>query len=129
MRFDVGHELAHWYYRRTGYSGNDLELRCDALSAALLAPMPFFRSIRRRIVDVPDVAQALGTTQSLAALREGEVLGTPTALVQPARIRIRGDEWGWPSEDELRRYAKAGHAALRKVRISDEPKRVVIVAS
>lgn len=128
MAFDCGHELAHWWMRRCGYHGDNIEQLCDALGAALVAPRPFFVAVRRRIDDVTEVAEAIGATQSLAVLREGETLGTPVALVGES-VRVRGDEWGWPSEAEIRRVARTGHAALRKVKITDEPKRVALIAA
>ena len=62
-------------------------------------------------------------------LREGEVLGTPVALVQPHRILARGEPWAWPEEPELRRIGKTGHPALRRVNIKDEPARVALIAA
>jgi hypothetical protein len=131
LRFDVGHELGHWWYRRCGYSGEDIELRCDALGAALVAPMPLFRSVRKRISTVVQVARAIGSTQSLALLRDGEVLGTPVALVQDRRVLVRGHEWGWPTEPELRRLAssRSPGPGLRKVTIRDEPNRVGVMVA
>lgn len=58
LRFDIGHELAHWWYRRCGYSGEDIELRCDALGAALVAPMPLFSAVRKRTSRIVQIAHA-----------------------------------------------------------------------
>lgn len=126
LRFDIGHELAHWWYRRCCYSGEDIELRCDALGAAIVAPMPLYSAIRKRTSRIVQIAHAIGVTQSLALLREGEVLGTPVALVQDRRVLVRGEEWGWPAELELRRLASVRSAVpgLRKVVIRDEARRV-----
>jgi len=67
-----------------------------------------------------------GWCQSLALLREGEVLGTPAALVEDRRILIRGEECGWPTEPELRRLAasRSPGPGVRKVLIRDEPGRL-----
>lgn len=126
LRFDVGHELAHWWYRRCSYFAEDLELLCDALGAAIVAPMPLFRAVRKRTSRVVQVAHAIGSTQSLALLREGEVLGTPVALVEDRRVIIRGEEWGWPTEPELRRLAasRSPGPGVRKVLIRDETRRI-----
>lgn len=129
LRFDAAHELAHWWYRQVDYAGEDIEQRCDALGAAIIAPRPFYVDMRRDHPEMLDLAEALGSTQSMAVLREGEVCGTPIALVYPSRVIIRGDEWGWPSEAELRRVARTGHPALRRVQITDEGRRVALLAA
>ena len=109
LRFGIGHELAHWWYRRCGYSGEDIELRCDALGAALVAPMPLFSAVRKRTSRIVQIAHAIGSTQSLALLREGEVLvdgvglGLLARLVQDARQRRRCD---------ARRSAQRGRAPV-----------------
>jgi len=76
-----------------------------------------------------DVASALRTTQSLALLRLGEVNGYPTALVTVSQVRTRGRAWLWPNEPELRKTAHHGPLApgLRKVEITDEPKRTGLI--
>lgn len=119
-RWLVGHELAEWWYRRIGYVGADVEERCDALGAALVAPARAVREAWRTTEDAVLLAALLSTTQSIAHLRVGEVLGFPTALVRRGRIIVRGEEWGWPSERELLRPTDP---RLLVVKITDESKR------
>lgn len=99
LAYLVAHELAEWHLRRTGYRGEDVEAQADALAARLVAPTP---AVRRCVDhyghDLPAVAEALATTQSVVALRIAEVYGRPTALVGPDGVRVRGEQWAWPAD-------------------------------
>lgn len=119
-RWLVGHEVAEWWYRKIGYVGADVEERCDALGAALIAPARAVREAWRTTEDTVLLAALLATTQSVAHLRVGEVIGVPVVLVQRRRIIVRGDEWGWPSERELLRPTDP---RMLLVAITDESKR------
>jgi hypothetical protein len=101
-RWLAGHELAHWWYRKHGANDVDLEERCDRLGAALVAPKPCVEGTIGRTTDVRRIARDLATTESLAALRIGEVSGVPVALVSAGRIRVRGQCYPWPDRDLLR---------------------------
>lgn len=121
-RWLVGHELAHWYYQRLGYTGCDLEARCDAVGAALVAPRMCVLAARRAVGDRPrELAAKLRTTQSLALLRVGEVTGEPVAVVRPAGALVRGDDWGWP-ELSYARAKRSRWPGVRKVRLDELPR-------
>ncbi len=64
-------------------------------------------------------------------LRIGEVTAEPVALVSPKLVRVRGDDWGWPSEREIRRLSRGadGPQLLRIVRLTDDPRRVFLRAA
>lgn len=96
-RWLVGHELAEWYYQRTGYVGPDLEDRCDAVGAALVAPRRAYRLALRSVGSAIHVlAEAFVVPQALALLRIGEVTGRPVLLLRkPAPIH-RGEPYVWP---------------------------------
>lgn len=128
--FAVGHELGHWLLAREGYDGDDEERAADYLGAALLAPRRAFLAARRALGDdLPALAEALSMTETGAALRLGEVTGVPLAVVAPARIRVRGPEaWTWPDEGTLRRWARRPAPGLRKTRLHDDPRRVMLEA-
>lgn len=129
-RFLVGHEIAHWFYRRIGYRGLDLEARCDALGAALVVPRPVMLQVLERVGDdVTKLAAKLKTTQSLALLRRSEVTERPGAIVRAAGPIVRGAPCTWPVPLELRRVERARHPDLRKIPIRDEPLRVGVVAA
>jgi hypothetical protein len=128
-RWRIGHELGHWWYDLIGYRCEDIEARCDALGAALIAPRPAWLALRRRVGDdVRELAEALATTQSLVLLRRGECEGTPIALVS-RRVLVRGWNFAWPDEATVRRVARTGHPGLRRITLTDEGKRVGLLAA
>ncbi len=129
-RWLIAHEVAHWWYARIGYRGEDIETRCDALGAALIAPRPAWQTVRRAVgCGIRELAGALATTQSLVLLRRGECDGVPAALVEPRRVLVRGETWGWPDEATVRRVARSGAPGVRRVRITDEWKRSGLMAA
>lgn len=128
-RWLAAHELAHWWFDRMRYIGEDIETRCDALGAALIVPMPAWRHVRQAVgCKIRDLAEALATTQSIALLRHGECDGVPVALIEARHVLVRGDAWGWPSESEIRRVAKTGVPGVKVVRITDEARRSGLIA-
>ena len=128
-RWLVGHEIAEWWHLQRAYREDDLEARCDALGAALVAPRRVYLSARRHHGhDVRRLAGALRTTQSLVLLRGGECVGTPTAVVRQGGALVRGEDFGWP-ELTLAAARRLRAPGLQRVAIRDEPKRVGLVAS
>lgn len=128
--FAVGHELGHWLLARHGYRGDDEERAADFLGGALLAPRRAFLAARRALgEDLPELAKTFSMTETGVALRLGEVERHPLAVVAPATVRVRGpEEWVWPDESTLRRWARRPAPGLRKVRLTDDPRRVVLDA-
>lgn len=128
-RFAVAHELAHWALGDAA-DGDELERLCDALAAALIAPRRAFQSaLRESGHRFAPIARWFVTTESCAALRLGEVTGRPLALVTPRLVRVRGDEWGWPPEPEIRQLARAKRLpGVRRAKLRDDPRRVALVA-
>lgn len=131
-RWLVGHELAEWWYRKVrGYTGEDVEERCDALGAALVAPRPAVRAELRRLGGhrVHLLAERFGTTQSVALLRIGEVTGRPVALVRKPAPIVRGEPFEWPSDlRELRAAVERPPAGVHPLRITDEANRWGLMA-
>lgn len=132
--FAVAHELGHWLLARYGHVGDDAldgmgeERAADYLGAALLAPRRTFLTARRALGnDLPELADAFALTETGAALRLGEVLRLPLAVVAPQQVRVRGPaEWVWPDERTLRQWARRPAPGLRKTRLTDDPRRVVL---
>jgi hypothetical protein len=125
-RFWVAHELAHWILRDEGLDDRD-EAAADYLGAALLAPRRGFLSAVREGLELPDLAERYGLTETGAALRVGETTGRPLVVVAPARVRARGSEWWvWPPEPTLRAWARRGGPGLARVRLADDPRRVML---
>lgn len=124
--FAVFHEIVEWHLARMGYEGEDIEDVSDMGAACLLAPRQLFlRLVRDRGERFPALARELDATESLCALRLGETTGEPVALVAP-RLRVRGGDFTWPAEDELRRLASRRWPGVRKARLRDDPRRVVL---
>jgi IrrE N-terminal-like domain len=128
-RFLIYHELAERLLRK---SGDELtELSCVQLAACLRMPPPAFRQLVRVVgFDLPKLAAPWCASETGAALRWLETTGTPGVVVTPGDIRVRGEEWAWPDEGELRRLARARNlpAGLRKVHIRDRRGAVVLMA-
>lgn len=113
-RYLVGHELGHVHHDRIGYEGEDIEERCDAFAAALIAPWEFARAvIRARGHSVRQLADALRVPQALALLRLGEVTGRPVLLIRTPPI-ARGAPYVWP------RPGEAPREVSHPVRLADE---------
>lgn len=134
LAWAVAHEIAEWHLGRIGYDDADREQASDALAAALILPIPAYRrataAFGGTVVALPDISHAFRTSQSIAALRMGEVTGRPLALVTPSRVHLRGDEWGWPPEDGIRLLAQhVDTTAVERWRLSDAPRRVLLVAA
>lgn len=131
-RFVVGHELGHlWLERwaRYPYEGEDIEERCDAFGAMVIAPRALVVRARRRWGDdVDTIADRLRTSKSVALLRFGEVFGDPSAVVRATGPIVRGDDYAWPRLD-LAAAKRLRHPGIRKVALDDEPRRVGLVAA
>lgn len=129
--FFCAHELGHIVYDEMGYRGEDIEDQCDLFAGALLAPRPaMIRLYRAFGFDVEAIADEVGSTQTWAALRIGEVFHVPLVVVAP-RIRARGPEsWVWPDAGTLRRWAQRLPVGmgLAKTRLKDDPRRTMIRA-
>lgn len=129
-----GHELAHWAMRREGVrfeAEADEERACDHLGAALVVPRRAFAgALRAHGTEPAALAEALDCSQTLAALRFGETTGHDLAVVRPGLIRIRGQlSFVWPREEEIVRWARgAAPAGVVKTRLTDDPRRVVLLA-
>lgn len=129
--FAIAHELAEWWMRvRLQYRSGDVEHAANGIAAAVLAPRPaFVRALRFFGGSLPELAEAFGVTESHAALREAEITHQPRALVSPALVRVRGPEtFVWPDERTLRAWARRSRPGLRKTRLTDDPRRVVLDA-
>lgn len=129
--FAIAHELAEWWLRvREKYDGEDVEHCANYVAAAILSPRRAFRlAVEAYGRSFPELAHAFRVTETLIALREAEIDRRPRVVVSPALVRVRGpDGWVWPDESTLRRWARGPAPGLRKVRLTDDPKRIVLDA-
>lgn len=124
-RWAILHEIGHWVL---GVGAPEDE--CDSLAAALAAPRSAFALLAGQVgQQYTQLALQFTCSESLAALRYAEVTGSPSALITPHRVRLRGDSWPWPRERDLREIAQCGGPGLRRCRLQDAPDRVVLSAS
>lgn len=128
--FAAAHELAHVVMRRAGDPEHADDERANYLGAALLMPRAAVRAVHRAEGLAPRaLAEAIVATQTAAALRFGEVLGAPLAAVSPGAVRVRGPSgWVWPDEPTIRRWATRPGPGVARVRLTDQPRRVALVA-
>lgn len=124
------HELAHWHLGRLDHD-DETETLCDAIAGALACPWRAFADASRELGARFDLlADIFAVEPSCAALRYGEVRGEPLALVSPQRVRVRGSNWAWGDERDVRRLAQAERLppSLQRVRVSAADARIVLFA-
>jgi hypothetical protein len=123
QRWVIAHELGHWALGIDS-SCQANEDKCDAFAAALLVPRRAFKCALTRVgLHCSTLARELAVTESCVALRLGEVTGCPVALLTPQRVRVRGDEFAWPSEIRNSRIPNT-----RKITLRDDRRRVAFMA-
>lgn len=128
--FSIAHELAERHLSRLGYEGEDVEARANAIGAALLVPAPALRFALRQIGRrLPELSDVFDVSQSIVALRLGEVTGSPLALVMDHRVAVRGEPFAWPSAARLVAIAGGREAVPDGIvveKISDARRRAVV---
>lgn len=132
-RWCIFHELGEWRLEQMGYREEDIEQVADAIAAACVLPREsFLTALREYGRRFHRVARTFVTSETAAALRLGEVTGEPVAVVAPATVRVRGDEFAWPSESTLRDLARAKRLprglAVKRVALKDDARRRVLLA-
>jgi IrrE N-terminal-like domain len=128
--FVVAHELGHALLRDQAGDEAETELACDAFAAAIIAPRgAYLAAVRAYGARYPKLARAFATTESLVALRFGEVTDEPLALLTPRSIRVRGSAYSWPDSDRLRQLAAMPRPGLRKTVLKDAVQRVALLGT
>lgn len=127
LRWAIAHELGHLALSLDS-SCRENEDACDAFAAAILTPMRAYRlALRETGVSYRRLAQWFVASESCVALRLGEVTGQPMALIAPSRVRVRGDDYAWGTEQNVRALAqKTSVAGIRKARLRDDRRRVAL---
>ncbi len=130
-RYVLAHELAERHLVLHCYEREDVERLADGIAAAIVLPrravQDAVRGVGRHLLELSEL---LGASQSVVALRLGEVTGSPLALVTPRHVHVRGEEFGWPDEEGLRRLARGAlPAELERVEVTDAVRRVVLRAA
>lgn len=128
-RWAICHELAEWWLWREGVRDSGIENAADGIAAALLLPrLAFLRAQREVGPKYHQIAGWFDVTESCAALRSGEVTGEPLALVAPTRVRIRGADFVWGSEEQIRALARKPNPWVHRARLSDDRRRLALTA-
>lgn len=128
-RFCLGHEYAHVLCDEVGYRGDDIEAACDYIGAAIQTRSRVFRRAAKHVgANFKQLALDFGITETWAALRYGETADVPVAVVCPKRVRMRGPAWVWGEAVSARGLVTTGVPGVKKSRLTDDPKRVALVA-
>lgn len=130
LSFALGHELGEWWCTQLSYREPDREYVASRIGAGLLAPRSAVRlAMRETDGSIMALAQWFRVSQTLAALRRGEVVG-PLALVTPTWIATRGEDYVWPGERRLRLVANGkAEAPVERVVLTDARRRVALIAA
>jgi hypothetical protein len=133
--FLIAHELAERHLSIIGYVGSNAqrERAADRLAAHILMSRPAFQgALRETGCDFTAIARRFMVTETMAALRFGEVVGHPVAVVDlPSRkVMRRGPlfRWGFILEKTIACVPLILPAGITRYILSDVPGRVAFVA-
>lgn len=119
----TSHELGHWGQDVTGIPrGPDTEAYADYIGAAIIVPPKALQAAYQAVgFNLSALANTFRCTQSLIALRCGEVLGHDLALVARQTVRTRQTSFPWPDPPTVRSWAKGRPPkGLAKVRLTGD---------
>lgn len=111
MLWNVGHELGEFRLRRRqpfAYVEPDRERVCNNLAAGYLMPRPALRNrfLTFGVEQLPRIASSFGVTQVMLALRVGEALDIPVAVVGVGLVRRRGPVDHLPADHDLAKIVR-----------------------
>jgi hypothetical protein len=129
--FLVAHEMGESVLAEQRFVSEHCERIASNLAAVFVAPRPAFYVARLAFgLDLEALADEFTTSQTVCALRWGEVFAEPVALISPGRFRLAGPIHGMPPERELRRIAQAGGCReLRVVPLTDTRKTLMVLGN
>lgn len=132
QRWLILHELSERHtFQERGDEGH--ELACNRIAARLRAPRGAFRRLVEAygLEDLAALSRESGQSQTSTGMRIGEVFDVPVTIVTPGHVHVRGPEWGWPDERELRRLtlARSMPRELRRVKLDDAKRRYMLIAA
>lgn len=73
---------------------------------------------------LPELAREIVTSETMIALRWGEVTGQPTLVITKSYQWQRGGVWAWPAEARTARSIRGA----RRIRFKDAPERCAFLA-
>lgn len=117
--WSIGHELAH-------LAGVVDERAADYIGAAIqMRRAPFLVAMAEHGEAWHELAERFGTTSTSAALRAAELEQRALAVVTPQRVYARHIH---AAPEEVRALARHGGPGIRRARLEDAPKRIVLEA-
>jgi hypothetical protein len=130
----IAHEVAERHLLERGYRKEDAERAANAVAAALMMPSTAFRvAAAEHDFELVALSDDFAVDETAAALRLAEVGAVDAAaIVGPTRVYARTfGSFVIPAEPELRRLARSELLlpGLRKVRLTDQPRRVALIAA
>jgi hypothetical protein len=125
-RWLAGHELGESVLVGTRTHSEYIETYANNIGAALCVPRPAMHALRHSIgPDFIALAAHTKLTQTILALRWGEVFGSAVAILMPGRVKRVGH---MPPDHELRKIAKAGGCrSVRAIRFTDSSRIALVV--
>lgn len=125
--FALAHEVSEWFYRDS--IDENIERACNQLAGALVAPRRAFLGALRSVGEnFRELGAAFISSETSMALRLGETTDQPIVALTKTHHFVRGREWNWPAEPELRRIARSGRPGIRRVKLTDDRRRTVLLA-
>ncbi len=120
----IAHELAHWALPSA------TESDCNWIGAALIAPLVLFNRDRFDVrTELVSAAKRYCTTESLIALRVGEVWQVPLVLITRDGVRVRGpSDFQWPSMEQLLVLVNKNVEGIIRIDLTDEHRTLLIAA-
>jgi len=127
-RWALCQELAEWWLWREGLRNERTLADVERIAAGLLIPRAAFSQALARVGgESRRMAQHFGTSETCLVLRMSELTRVPLALVSPQKVRLRGAEFGWPSEQQMRTLSHTLRLpGIRKVRLQDDRRRLAL---
>ncbi len=131
--FCLLHEIAEDHLDRIGYREPDVERMANAIAASLQMPARLFREVVREgsPEELSRISGEFLSSQTSVALRLAEVGEVEVSVVVTPHLVYARAPSGFvlPAEQELRRMVRGVvHLGLRRVEITDERRRVALIA-
>jgi hypothetical protein len=107
LNFAVCHEIAEHELQRACVGAEHIERMANAYAACIAAPAPSVRLAFYALRwNLPRLARAFLLSETAVALRIGEVIAEPVAVVRAITVDRRGPD-ALPSDDALRAVVRA----------------------
>jgi hypothetical protein len=122
----LAHELAHYACALARLPMPHDERFVASVGSRLVTPAAAFRRAINSGHQREALGRLFGVSQTCTVLRKAELTGQPAAIVTPTTIYARGD-WECPPGDTLRAALRSRARWFRQTRLTDDPRRVLVV--